>query len=89
MGFMDSMALANYGFESGTSKAYEVFATLIIDNQEILTPEQLEQAESFLLPPDAFDDGKTRDKSQYEELTQQIHFLKKSKIDQTKTERSK
>ena len=75
MGFMETMKIMNYAHESGTSCLYKVYNNLIIENQDIFTKEQLKTAQTNLLPPNAFDDGKIRSKDEYMILDKKINDL--------------
>lgn len=74
MGFMETMEIMNYAHESGTSCLYKAYSNLISENQDIFTEEQLKTAQTNLLPPNAFDDGK-RSNDEYMILNKKINDL--------------
>lgn len=75
MGFMETMKIMNYAHESGTSCLYKAYSNLISENQDIFTEEKLKTAQTNLLPPNAFDDGKIRSNDEYMILNKKIKDL--------------
>ena len=75
MGFMKTMEIMNYAHESGTSCLYKAYSSLISENQDIFTEEKLKTAQTNLLPPNAFDDGKIRPNDEYMILNKKINDL--------------
>ncbi len=75
MGFMETMKIMNYAYESGTSCLYKAYGNFISENQDIFTREQLETAQINLLPPNAFEDGKIRSNDEYKNINNKINDL--------------
>lgn len=68
MDFMKLMEMMNYNYESKGVELYSIYNNFIDANIEILSNEQLKNAEHFLLPPNAFDDGRNRSQEKYDFL---------------------
>jgi hypothetical protein len=68
MDFMNLMEMMNYNFESKGTEIYSIYDKFIDANLEVLTGAQLKNAEDFLLPPSAFDDGRNRSQEKYDML---------------------
>ena len=75
MGFMETMKIMNYAYESGTSCLYKAYGNFISENQDIFTEEILKTAQTNLLPPNAFDDGKKRSNDEYKYINNKINDL--------------
>lgn len=72
MDFMNLMEMMNYNFESEGTEIYSIYDKFIDTNLEILTGAQLKNAEDFLLPPSAFDDGRNRSQEKYDKLVNKL-----------------
>lgn len=77
MEIMKLMDLMNYNFESNNkSLLYDTYSKFIEANQDILTLEQLDYAETNLLSPNAIDDGKIREEKDYQNARNKIKMCK-------------
>ncbi len=74
MGFKKINESMNYNFEAKGAELYNIYYNFIKENSEII---DLEQAESFLLPPEAFTDNRKR--TGYEKAKQLVEVLKQEK----------
>lgn len=75
MDFMNLMEMMNYNFESKGVELYSIYNNFIDANKDILTDEQLKNAEDFLLPPGAFDDGRNRSQEKYNNLIVKLESI--------------
>lgn len=71
MGFKKINERLNYNFDAQGSEIYQIYYDFIKENAEII---DLQQAESFLLPPQAFGDNRKR--QGYEQVKQLIETTK-------------
>lgn len=67
MDIMKLMDMMNYNFENKErSLLYDVYSKFIDANKDILTTEQLKEANNNLLSPSAIDDGKIRSNQDFQ-----------------------
>lgn len=74
MGFKRINDSMNYNFDAKGTEIYNIYYNFIKENNEII---DLEQAETFLLPPQAFTDN--RERKGYEKAKQLVEVLKQEK----------
>lgn len=81
MEIMKLMDLMNYNFENKErSLLYDVYSKFIEANIDILTTEQLQEANNNLISPKAFDDGKTRSEQEYQNTINKITMYINNKM---------
>ena len=71
MGFKKINERLNYNYEAKGTEIYKIYYDFIKENAEII---DLQQAEAFLLPPQAFGDDRKR--QGYEQVKQLIETTK-------------
>ncbi|MBP3921081.1 MAG: hypothetical protein J6D28_05910 [Bacilli bacterium] len=71
----------NYCFESGNKSGIYNFVNKFINaHAEILTLNNINEIESFILPPSAYDDNKNRSKQEYDDVMNTFNNIKMLKI---------
>lgn len=72
--------MMNYDYESKQSFFYNTCIHFVIANNEIISKEQLDAIQSYILPPSAFDDDKKRSNEDYKTLMSVIEKYKINKL---------
>lgn len=80
MGFKQINEKMNYAHESKQSFLYDTCINFVIANNEILSKEQLDAIQNYILPPSAFDDDKKRSNEDYKTLMSEIEKYKINKL---------